>query len=48
MIELREVAYKHSVDMFATETFSHESENFGHLADRLSRRIFFMNQQGKI
>ena len=34
--ELREVAYKHSVDMFATETFSHESENFGDLSDRLS------------
>ncbi|WP_312854607.1 CAP domain-containing protein [Pallidibacillus pasinlerensis] len=44
---VREVAFNHSVDMFETETFSHESEKFGQLADRLARGNIFFESAGE-
>lgn len=44
---IRDVAYNHSLDMFETETFSHESEKYGQLADRLARRNIFFESAGE-
>lgn len=42
-----EVAYFHSLDMFESETFSHESEKYGDLADRLQAREVFYEAAGE-
>lgn len=45
--ETREVAYFHSQDMYDTETFSHISEKYGDLADRLEARNIFYESAGE-
>lgn len=42
-----EVAYFHSLDMYETETFSHESEKYGDLADRLESREVVYEMAGE-
>lgn len=42
-----EVAYFHSQDMFETETFSHESEKYGDLAERLKTREVYYEAAGE-
>ena len=41
------VAYHHSVDMYETETFSHVSERFGSLAERLERAGIYYESAGE-
>lgn len=45
--ETREVAYEHSQDMYETETFSHNSDKYGNLADRLKRHDVFYETAGE-
>lgn len=45
--ETRKVAYEHSQDMYDTETFSHDSEKYGDLANRLSKKNIYYESAGE-
>nr|WP_254660852.1 CAP domain-containing protein [Bacillus sp. FJAT-27225] len=42
-----QVAYSHSLDMYETNTFSHESEKYGKLTDRLKRALVVYQTAGE-
>lgn len=45
--DTRTVAYEHSQNMFDTETFSHDSEKYGDLADRLNNKKIYYETAGE-